>query len=262
MTGDYQERFSGIGRLFGIGATERLAAAHVAVIGVGGVGSWTVEALVRSGIGGVTLIDLDDVCVTNVNRQLPALDGTVGRPKVDVLAERMRLINPGCRIHPVAEFFTPASADRLLQPRFDVVVDAVDRMSVKALIIAGCVARHFSCVTCGSAGGKRDATQIRIDDLGRAGSDELLRQTRKRLRKEHGFAHGEGVRFGVQAVFSPEPPVFPWTDGSCRAEAEPGSALRMDCASGYGAATFVTGSFGFAAAGEAVRLIVGGESAR
>ena len=161
MHDDYAERFGGIGRLLGAPSLDKLRAAHVAVIGVGGVGSWTVEGLARSGVGALTLIDLDDVCVTNVNRQLPALDGQIGRPKIDVLAERVRLINPACHVTTVAEFFTPASAERLLSEKFDGVVDAVDLMSHKALIIAEVVKRRLKCVTVGGAGGRRDATQLR-----------------------------------------------------------------------------------------------------
>ena len=176
MHDDYAERFGGVGRLLGPAALAKLRVAHVAVIGVGGVGSWTVEGLARSGVGALTLIDLDDVCVTNVNRQLPALDGQIGRPKIDVLAERVRLINPACRVTTVAEFFTPASAERLLAGKLDGVVDAVDLMSHKALIIAAAVQRRLKCVTVGGAGGRRDATQLRAGDLGQSGCDELLRQ--------------------------------------------------------------------------------------
>ena len=130
---DFAQRFGGIARLYGTGGLDRLRAAHVCVIGVGGVGSWSVEALARSGIGALTLIDLDDVCITNVNRQLPALDGQIGRPKIDVLAERVRLINPACRVERVAEFFTAASAARLLEPRYDFVIDATDKLTNKCL---------------------------------------------------------------------------------------------------------------------------------
>ncbi len=253
----YEQRFSGLARLYGAQALPRLAVAHVCVIGIGGVGSWTVEGLARSGVGAITMIDLDDVCVTNTNRQLPALADTVGRPKVEVLAERVWLINPECRVTAVAEFFTKSTADRLLEGRYDFVVDAVDRMSIKAAIIGGCRARGLRVLTIGSAGGKRDATQIRVEDMGRSGHDELLRQVRRCLRRDYGFEGGEGVFFDVPAVFSAEPPVYPWADGTCRAVAEPESSLKMDCASGYGAAVFVTGTFGLLAAGEIVKRLVG-----
>lgn len=257
LPSDYLDRFSGVGRLLGRASLDRLAAAHVCVIGVGGVGSWTVEGLARSGVGALTLIDLDDVCVTNVNRQLPALDGQIGRPKVTVLAERVRLINPACRVETVQEFFTPTSAARLLEPAYDFVVDAVDRMSIKALLIAGCRERHRPVITIGAAGGRADTGKIRTGDIGEA-SDELLKQVRKRLRRDHGFPSGayRGItRMGIRAVWSDESPVFPWADGTCSAEPEPGSNLKLDCASGFGTAVFVTGVFGLAAAGEVVRTL-------
>lgn len=257
LESDYLDRFGGVGRLFGAAALPRLRAAHMAVVGLGGVGSWTVEGLARSGVGGLTLIDLDDVCVTNVNRQLPALDGAIGRPKGAVLAERVRAINPLCRATVVSEFFTAESAERLLAPRFDAVVDAVDLMSHKALLIASCVQRGLACVTVGGAGGKRDATRICAGDLGESHHDELLRLVRRKLRRDHGFAPGEGRRYGVRAVWSAERPVYPWSDGTCAAEPEPGGSLRLDCVTGFGTAVFVTGAFGLVAAQETVNLIIG-----
>lgn len=254
------QRFGGIGRLYGAAALPHLAAAHVAIVGVGGVGSWVVEALVRSGIGELTLIDMDDVCVTNTNRQLPALAHTIGMSKVDVLAARAAEINPASRVNRVIEFLTESNVDRLLEPSFDFVVDAVDRTSIKALIIAKCHARGFPVITSGSAGGRRDPTAIRIADLGHAGTDPLLKGVRQCLRREHGFAkseQGRPVTMGIPCVFSPEKPVFPWANGSCSFEPEAGAetGLRLDCSAGFGAATFVTGAFGFALAAEVVRRL-------
>jgi tRNA threonylcarbamoyladenosine dehydratase len=256
LSEDYLRRFSGLGRLYGAGALPKLAAAHVCVIGTGGVGSWTVEGLARSGIGAITLVDLDDVCVTNVNRQLPAFEGHIGRPKVQVLAERVRMINPACRVEPVAEFFTSATADRLLAPNFDYVVDAIDKLTNKCLLIAGCRLRGIPVITVGGAGGKTDATRVRTSELGDAHGDNLLRLVRKKLRREHGFAHGEGVHFGVRCVYSDEHPIFPWADGTCHADPEPGTNLTLDCESGFGTAVFITATFGFVAAGEVVRELV------
>ena len=256
---DYAQRFSGVGRLFGADAPARLRAAHVAVVGVGGVGSWTVEALARSGLGAITLIDLDDVCVTNINRQLPALDDTVGRPKVAVLAERIALISPGCRIHAAAEFFTAESAGRLLTPRPDFVIDAVDRRSHKCLIIASCRERDVPVLTVGAAGGRRDPTAVRCADLAGSVKDELLRQVRRKLRVDYGFPRGAHVHFGVPCVYSEEKPLFPWSDGTMHTEPEAGSSLRLDCSTGFGTASFATGAFGFAAAAEVVRRIALGE---
>lgn len=261
QAGSYLDRFSGVGRLLTRTGLERLRAAHVAVIGVGGVGSWTVEGLVRSGVGKLTLIDLDDVCVTNVNRQLPALDGQIGRPKVTVLAERARAINPECHVSAVAEFFTEDSAPRLLSPTFNYVVDAIDNMTNKARLIAMCRDRGLPCLTVGAAGGRQDGTQIRVGDLGDAENDLLLRQVRKKLRRQFGFLPGEQsgrMNFNVRCVWSGERPVFPWADGTCSATAEPGSELTLDCENGFGTAVFVTGMFGLAAAGEVVRLLAKG----
>lgn len=259
---DYESRFGGIARLFSAEGLERLREAHVCVIGVGGVGSWAVEALARSGIGALTLIDADDVCTTNINRQLPALTGTVGRPKVTVLAERTAEIAPECRVTMVPDFYTKGNANDLLSHEFSFVLDAVDRMSTKAHIIHSCRDRNLNVLTCGAAGGRRDGSQARVVDLGLAGQDELLRQVRKRLRREHDWDPGNERRaqsMGIPCVFSPEKPTFPYADGTCAAEPEPGSSLRMDCASGFGAATFVTGVFGFLAAGEIVQRIANGK---
>lgn len=253
---DYFDRFGGVGRLLGSAGLERLRMAHLCVIGLGGVGSWAVEGLARSGVGRLTLVDLDDVCITNVNRQLPAVDGEVGRPKAAVLAERVRLINPQCEVEARMEFFTKSTADSILGGGYDFVIDAVDDIENKTLLIAECVRRGLRCVTTGGVGGKRDGTQLRVADLGDAAGDDLLRLTRKTLRREHGFTAGEGVHFGVRSVYSPEHPMYPWADGTCSKEREPGGKVRLACASGFGTAVFVTAAFGFAAAGEAVRMIV------
>lgn len=261
MTEDYQQRFGGLGRLYGTAALPRLQAAHVCVVGVGGVGSWVVEGLARSGVGSITMVDLDDVCLTNVNRQLPALDGNIGRPKVQAIAERVKLISPECRVMTTSEYFTAKTADALLAARFSWVVDCIDLMSNKALIIAECTRRSQPVLTVGSAGGKRDATKIVVTDFGDGHGDELLRQVRKKLRRDYGFAKGEGNHYGIPCVSSQEAPVFPWTDGSCSTEPEEGSNLRLDCATGFGTAVFITGVFGFAAAGEVVRRIATDQTA-
>ena len=255
---DWLARFGGIGRLFGMAAMERLRAAHVCVIGIGGVGSWVVEALARTGIGALTIVDADDVCVTNINRQLPALTATVGQAKVNVMAERVRQISPSCEITARPEFYTKASAAELLAQPFDFVVDCVDRMSIKAHLIHECRTRGLRILTCGSAGGRRDPSQVEASDLGRAGNDELLRQVRRQLRREHGWPEGRGglaLPMGVPCVFTGEKPLYPRADGTCSAEPEEGESLRMDCASGFGAATFITGVFGFVAASEVVRRL-------
>jgi tRNA A37 threonylcarbamoyladenosine dehydratase len=255
MTPDYHQRFGALARLYGESALEKLSRAHVCIVGVGGVGSWTVEALARSGIGALTLIDLDDVCITNTNRQLPALDGQLGRPKIDVLAERIRLINPACRVTCHAQYFTQGTAEELLAERYDFAVDAIDKVAHKCQLILACRERQLPILTIGGAGGKRDGTMVRVHDLSHTEHDEMLRQLRRKLRREHDFPHVQHASWGIPAVFSPEKPVFPWADGVCRAEPEPDSILRLDCASGFGSACHVTAAFGLAAAGEVVRRI-------
>jgi tRNA A37 threonylcarbamoyladenosine dehydratase len=259
LPSEYLQRFGGVSRLFGQGALPRLMGAHVCIVGIGGVGSWVVEALARSGIGAMTIVDGDDVCVTNTNRQLPALADTVGRPKVSVMADRISAISPSCRVTALPEFYTAATSAGMLARGFDFVVDCMDRASSKAHMIHSCRELGLPVLTSGAAGGRRDPAAIRAKDLGFAGNDELLRQVRRKLRCDHGWPLGQrgaGKPMGVACVFSGEKPVFPRVDGTCAAEAEPGSSLRMDCASGFGAATFVTGVFGFVVAGEVVKRLV------
>ena len=253
---DFDYRFGGIGRLYGNKALTRLKNAHICVVGVGGVGSWTVEALARSGVGKLTLIDLDDICVSNTNRQLHALDGNIGLQKVDALASRTALINPDSEVVAVSDFFTAKTRDALLEPGFDCVVDAIDQPVNKCLLIDGCRSRNIPVVTVGAAGGKRDATKILTDDLTRANHDSLLKRVRKMLRQDFAFPRGD-KRWGVRCVYSPEAAVFPGNDGEVCDTPQPGdTSMRLDCASGFGAATFVTGTFGFVAAGVALELVL------
>ncbi len=257
---DSDFRFGGIALLFGIAGLQRLRNSHVCVIGIGGVGSWSVEALARSGVGALTLVDLDDICVSNVNRQLHALDSSIGLPKVAAMAERVRGISPDCKVTAVTEFFTEANAGTLLGTPFDCVLDAIDNVTGKCQIIAGCHARGIPVVTCGGAGGRRDPAQIRVADLAQTSHDRLLQKVREQLRKEFSFPR-DGKKFGIDCVFSAEPQVFPQCDGSIGTTREEGTDLRLNCASGFGSATFVTGAFGFAAAGVAVSRIADGSFA-
>ena len=256
MATDASQRFGGLVRLYGRGALARLTAAHVCVVGVGGVGSWAVEALARSGVGGLTFVDLDDVCVTNVNRQLPALDETIGRPKVEVLAERVRAINPDCRVTARTEFFTESSAEDILNvAKFDYVVDAIDSLKNKCLLVVKCREKGIPLVTSGAAGGRSDPTRITVSDLAFTTQDELLRYVRKRLRRDFAYTRDISEAFGVKAVYSTERPVFPWSDGTVCHELEKGNDPAINCEAGVGTASFVTGAFGFTAAAEVVRAI-------
>ncbi len=248
-TNDHALRFGGIRRLYGTRAYERFRTAHVVVVGVGGVGSWTVEALARSGIGKLTLIDLDDVCVSNVNRQLHALDGTVGRPKVEVLAERCRAIQPGIEVVEDIAFATPTNLAERIPEDADHLVDAIDSVVAKAALISWCKRRKLPITVTGAAGGQTDPTRIRVADLARTEHDPLLAKVRARLRRDFGFSRNPKRRFSVECVYSDEQLVYPSPDGEvCLQKPGSGESTRLDCASGFGAATFVTGSFGFVAA--------------
>jgi tRNA threonylcarbamoyladenosine dehydratase len=258
LSTDYLDRFSGLARLYGAAALPKLHRAHVAVIGIGGVGSWTAEALARSGVGELTLIDLDEICVTNINRQLPALAGHIGRLKVSAMAERLRLINPELAVHEEIAFFTEATAERLLSRSYDCVVDGIDDARLKALLIASCRDRSLPLIVSGGAGGKSNPAAVRVADLAGASNDKLLRLVRKELRRHYGYPP-EATRepFQVRTVYSEENARFPWADGSVRRDPEPGASRRINCDTGFGSATPVTGTFGFAAAAEAIRVIVG-----
>lgn len=258
---DYQQRFGGVGRLYGVDGLARLRAARVAVVGVGGVGCWAAEALVRSGVGHVTIIDMDEVCINNTNRQLHALDGQVGRAKVEALGERLRLINPYLDLVEVMDFFTASTADALLEPGFDVVIDAIDDLYNKALLIASCRQRQIPVIASGGAGGRRDPGQLVVVDLAQSGQDGLLRRLRKRLREVHGFPSGDEP-WGVWCVASKERALYPTPEGGVCHTAPEGGAVRLDCASGFGASVAVTGTVGFMLAAEALRVVTGAGRAR
>jgi len=257
---DYKTRFGALARLYSSEGLSRLRAARVAVIGLGGVGSWVVEALARSGIGGLTLIDMDEVCLSNVNRQLPALDGAVGRPKAEVLAERVKLISPECRVHTETRFFTAATAGDILAPGYTWIVDAIDATKHKCLLIAMARERGDSLITCGGGGGRIDPTRIRVGDLARTINDPLLLQVRKRLRREYGFPKLSRQKFGIDCVYTDEFPLFPQADGSVACHREAGTDYRLNCDAGFGSATFLTGTMGFFMAAEVVRRIAADSS--
>jgi tRNA A37 threonylcarbamoyladenosine dehydratase len=254
-----RERFGGVDRLYGRGALERFAAAHVCVVGIGGVGSWAVEALARSGVGRMTLIDADDLCVSNSNRQLPALEGQFGRSKVAAMAERCRAINPTIEATQIASFLTPSNMAALLEGGFDLILDACDSFRTKVELIAWCRRRKQAIVTVGSAGGRTDPTQVRVRDLSRTEHDAMLSLIRKKLRGEFNFPKNRDRYFGVPAVYSLENVRYPQADGSVcgvRPRLDPDAALRLDCGTGLGAATHITGSFAFAAVGKMLEMLL------
>lgn len=244
-------RFAGIARLYGADGLARLSRTRVCVVGLGGVGSWVVESLARSGVGALTLVDLDEVCVSNINRQLHALSTTVGQSKADALSARVELINPECRVHVIPLFFKKTTADEILGDGYDFVVDAIDGVAHKARLIGMCKQRGIPVITSGAAGGKIDATQIQIADLSQSIHDPLLAFIRKRLRKWFDFPRGD-KKFGIPCVFSPEP-VAGAAGDACEPKA-PG--VRANCDTGLGAAAHVTGTFGLMMAGYVVNQLV------
>jgi tRNA A37 threonylcarbamoyladenosine dehydratase len=255
---DFETRFGGIARLYGKGGLEKLRAAHVGVIGIGGVGTWAAEALARSGVGALTLVDLDEVCATNINRQLHALTGTVGRAKAVAMAERIRAINPECRVITEQKFFNEQTEEELLTPKFDFILDAIDDVTNKVLLLVRCREKNLSVITSGGAGGRRELTSVRLGDLAQASHDKLLAEVRRRLRQEHGFPAGQSA-MAVPCVYSVERTVFPQPDGSvCELRSAAEDGAKLNCNGGLGSATFVTGAFGFAAAGFIVRKIAEG----
>lgn len=239
------ERFAGIDRLYGAGTVARLARARIAIVGIGGVGSWIAEAFARSGVGSLTLIDGDAVCVSNVNRQVHAVDGAFGRPKVAVMAERLGAIAPAIAVRPVEAFVTPATVAELIEPGHHVLVDACDALKVKVALIHHAKRHKLPVITIGAAGGRTDPARIDCRDLAKTVQDPLLAEVRRRLRDEHGWTRNPKRYFGVPAVYSLEPPRYPQPDGSvaCRREPAPGESLRLDCAGGFGAAMHVTCAF-------------------
>ncbi len=246
---DYFFRFGGIERLYGRTALEAFRQAHVAIVGLGGVGTWAAEALARSGIGKITLIDMDDVCVSNTNRQLHALDGQYGRTKTDVMAERLKAINPHADIRTHFGFLTLKNTAELITTDLSGVVDAIDSVKPKAALIAHCKRNKIPLVCAGGAGGQTDPTQIQVSDLSKTTQDPLLAKVRNLLRREYGFSRNPKRRFGIEAVYSLEQLTYPAENGEvCLQKPDTQGPVRLDCATGFGAASPVTGSFGLFAA--------------
>lgn len=250
---DYQLRFGGISRLYGNNGANALQQAHFCVIGIGGVGSWVVEAFARNGVGQLTLIDLDDLCVTNINRQIHALTETVGLSKVDVMADRIKQINPECQVNVIEDFVTLENVQSLLPSSIDYVIDAIDSVQVKCAIIAHCKHNKLPMITIGGAGGQIDPSKIAIADLSQTFQDPLLAKVRNQLRREYNFSRNVKRKFSIDAIFSSEQLRYPDNDGNvCHAKQATDGAMRLDCSGGFGAATHVTACFAFFAVGKAI----------
>lgn len=249
----YLQRFGGITRLYGQDALIALHNAHFAVIGLGGVGTWVAEALARSGVGELTLIELDDVCVTNTNRQIHALTSTIGQSKNQVLSTRLKEINPEIIIHSVEDFLDRDNMKNLIGKQHHVVIDAMDAAHIKAALVAYCLAIKVRLITMGSSGGKRNPQLITVDDLGRSISDPMLAKVRTQLYRHHNFSRDKNRKFRVDAVYSTEQMSYPQPDGSvCMNKQALADGVKLDCAGGFGSSVMVTGTFGFMAATRAI----------
>lgn len=256
-------RFDRAARLFTEPGLHRLMEARVLVVGVGGVGSFAAESLSRSAVGELVLIDFDDVCVTNANRQLHALRGNIGKSKVEVMAERLRLVNPAARVTAVPRFYEASASEDLLDGRVDFVVDAIDNLTAKAHLVATCLRRGIPLVSSMGAAARMDPTLIRVADLADTQRDPFAKALRKILRKEHGLEMLPGQPVGVPAVFSTEPPREPapvsYDEGQgfvCVCPNKNNGMHTCDKRARIdGSASFVTGAFGLAAASVVVRTL-------
>lgn len=250
------QRFGGTARLYSQSSLEILSTSHVCVIGIGGVGSWSAEALARSGVGRITLIDLDDVCLTNTNRQIHALTETVGEPKVTVMAQRIRQINPDCQVDAIEDFVTAENVRDCISNTFDAVIEATDSIRAKAAIIYCCKRSKIPVVTVGGAGGQIDPGQITKGDLARTIQDPLAAKLRNELRRNYGFSKNTARRFGVECIYSTEQLRYPQPDGSvCFNKSAMENGTRLDCAGGFGASVMVTATFGMMAAASVVNKL-------
>ena len=243
---DNKVEFSAVGRVYGDPGCDKLAASHVCVVGIGGVGSWVVEALVRSGVGELTIIDHDDISATNINRQIHADTSTIERSKVEVMQERIRLINPACNCHAIDDMLVPRNIETYISDQFDYVVDAMDAIMFKAALINHCVRNKIPVITIGGAGGRTDPSKIGISDLSKTWNDALTAKVRNRLRAKFGFRQRK--RFRVECVFSHEQARYPTPEGEISFKKPGSKGVTLDCDTGYGSLVSVTASFGFMAA--------------
>ncbi|WP_456371875.1 tRNA threonylcarbamoyladenosine dehydratase [Thiolapillus sp.] len=249
---DFQRRFGGLARLYGQEALQRFSRAHVCIIGIGGVGSWAVEALARSAIGQLTLIDMDHLAESNINRQLPAMESTLGASKIQVMADRVAEINPSARCSLVDDFISRENLSALLTADYDYVVDCIDSFRTKTALISWCRKKGIALVTVGGAGGQIDPGRIRVSDLSRTEQDPLLAKVRRELRQRHGFPRNPRRSFGVPAVWSNEPLMRHQESAACAVA----SGGALNCA-GFGSCTPVTAGFGMAAAAHVLGKLAG-----
>lgn len=250
------QQFGGINRLYSQEGYGSIRSAKVAIVGIGGVGSWAAEALARSGAGHLILMDLDDLCVTNINRQVHALTSTTGQSKVKAMASRIHDICPDTKVTALPSFYTEANTESLFSIQPDLIIDAIDAITPKAHLIASCYKRGVKIITCGGAGGRTDPAKIETADLSKTKGDPLLASLRKKLKSDYGFPLGEKAKnLNIPCVFSQEKPVYPTCDGNVSCERDPSLSGRMGCDTGFGSVTHITGTFGFFMASMALDIL-------
>ncbi len=251
---EYLQRFEGLSRVFGRKALDKLAQASFCIVGIGGVGSWAAEAVARSGIGQITLIDHDDISLSNTNRQLHTLAPTIGCSKVEVLRERALQINPQCDCRAIDDLITRGSLEKFNLTQYDYVIDAIDSAEHKLSLVHYCRRHKISVVSTGGAGGQTDPTQIKIADLTQTYNDPLLAKVRANLRQQVGYTRNPKRRFGIDCVFSTEQPLYPTEQGGISlAKPQMDERTTLDCATGLGSFVGVTACFGFTAASHAIK---------
>jgi tRNA A37 threonylcarbamoyladenosine dehydratase len=249
------QRLSGVARLYGDEAFDVFQGSHVAIVGIGGVGSWIAEALARSGIGQFTLIDLDEICVTNVNRQIHALTETVGQSKTEVMKTRILSINPNCVVNEICDFVGYANLEDCMSCDYDFVVDAIDLAAIKAAIVNWCKRNKVPVICIGGAGGKINPAEIKMGDINKTKNDPLLATVRSQLRAYHGYSRNPKRHYSIECVYSTEQVRYPDGQGGTTFQ-KPGESMNMDCNSGFGSATHITGSFAFFAAGRILEKLI------
>lgn len=252
MSSDYQARFGGIARLYGEEPAKLIKNFHICVIGIGGVGSWAAEALARSGIEEITLIDNDCIELSNSNRQVHTLTEYQGQQKVAVMQQRLLGINPNLTCHCIDDFITVKTYESYLSRGYDFIIDAIDSIKFKTLMIQYCKRNKIPIIVTGGAGGLTDPAKVKIDDLSKTFNDPLAAKVRSQLRKDHGFPKEGKKRFGIDCVFSSQQQVYPKEDGTVSHQKPGIHGVSLDCRFGYGATSVVTATFGFMAAGRVI----------
>lgn len=245
-------RFNGIERLYGHEQFDRLKNLSVCVVGIGGVGSWVCEALARTGINNITMIDMDEICESNINRQIHADTSTIGNLKTEEMLKRITNINPKCNVSIIDDFLELENINILINHNYDLVIDAIDNARVKAGLINFCYRKKVSIVSVGGAGGQIDPTKIKIDDLSKIYNDPLMSKVRNLLRTKYGFPRDK--KFKIKGVFSEEQLRYPDTELKTYSFKKPGNTTKLDCSAGFGSCSIVTASFAFFAVHAGLKL--------